>query len=75
MKKLVYLFLIICFNSFSQIELDNYILSGVGSISVPNTMELQSGQYKEIHDKLEEKAAEKFKFEITATKSYFNKRD
>lgn len=74
MNKLVYLFLLICFNSLSQIEFDNYALSGIGSISIPNTMELQSGMYKEIHDKLEEKASEIMKFEITGNKIVFQQK-
>ena len=74
MQKLIFLFLISFFNSFSQIEFENYSLSGIGSISIPNTMELQSGKYKEIHDKLEVKVAEKFKYEITGNAIVFQQK-
>jgi hypothetical protein len=74
MKKIIYLFLISFFNSFSQIEFENYSLSGIGSISIPNTMELQSGKYKEIHDKLESKIAEKYKYEITGNAIVFQQK-
>lgn len=74
MNKFIFLLLLVVSNSFSQIEFDNYALSGIGSISIPNTMELQSGQYKEIHDKLEEKAAEILKFEISGNKIVFQQK-
>jgi len=74
MKKIIYLFLISFFNSFSQIEFENYSLSGIGSISIPNTMELQSGKYKEIHDNLESKIAEKYKYEITGNAIVFQQK-
>lgn len=74
MNKLIFISLFSCLNSFSQIEFDNYLLSGIGSISIPNTMELQSGQYKEINDKIEEKVAEKFKYEITGNMIVFQQK-
>jgi hypothetical protein len=42
--------------SFSQsIEFDNYRILGVGSISIPNNLELQSGNYKKFSDGISEK--------------------
>lgn len=74
MKKTLILLLLISSNLFSQIEFDDYLLSDVGTISIPNTMELQGGSYKTQHDEWEKKVAEKFKYEISGNKIVFQQK-
>lgn len=50
--------------SISQISYENYLIKDVGHISIPKSLELQGGKFREFAKEAQKKANEKFKYEI-----------
>ncbi|MFF5379962.1 hypothetical protein [Pedobacter suwonensis] len=78
MKYKVLLLIAILSNAYiqvrSQITYDRYLIKGVGYISIPETMEIQSGEYKKIEEKYQNDLKQTFKFQITDNRIVFQQK-
>jgi len=53
---------------------ENYKLSNIGYISIPNKMEIQSGNYKKISEEYQKEMSEKFGFEVSGNRIVFQQK-
>lgn len=61
--------------SFSQsTDFENYRILEVGSISIPNNMEIQSGNYKKLSETYEKVMSKKFGYEISDNRIVFQQK-
>lgn len=61
-------------SSFSQTTTENYLLKDIGYISIPSTMEIQSGNYKKFAEKYQEEYGKKFGYEISDNRIVFQQK-
>ena len=61
--------------TFSQsTDFDNYRILEVGSISIPNNMEIQSGNYKKISEIYQKEISKKFGYEVSDNRVVFQQK-
>jgi hypothetical protein len=61
--------------SFSQsTDFENYRILEVGSISIPNNMEIQSGNYKKLSETYQKEMSKKFGFEVSDNRVVFQQK-
>lgn len=76
MKKLIFFiftFLIIS-ASLGQTNTQNYLLKNVGYISIPNTMEIQGGNYKKLAEEYQKESGRKFGYEVSENRIVFQQK-
>lgn len=72
---LILAYILITKLSFSQsAHFENYRILGVGSISIPNKMEIQSGQYKKISESYGKEIIKKFGYEVSDNRVVFQQK-
>lgn len=75
MKKLFTFFLFFAiFSSFAQTPTENYLLKSIGYITIPSTMEIQSGNYKKFAEKYQEEYGKKFGYEVSDNRIVFQQK-
>lgn len=76
MKKINLLIFAILFTSFSfgQTGVENYLLKDIGSISVTDKMEIQSGNYKKLAEQYQTEASKRFGYEISDNRIVFQQK-
>ena len=68
-------FILISTISFSQsTDFENYRIIEVGSISIPNNMEIQSGNYKKLSETYQKAMSKKFGYEISDNRIVFQQK-
>lgn len=76
MRKIIFIITILlsnlCFAQTSNFE--NYKLSDLGYISIPNKMEIQSGDYKKISETIQNEIGKKFGYEISGNRVVFQQK-
>ena len=61
--------------SFSQsTDFENYRILEVGSISIPNNMEIQSGNYKKLSETYQKEMSKKFGYEVSDNRIVFQQK-
>jgi len=61
--------------SFSQsTDFENYRIIEVGSISIPNNMEIQSGNYKKLSETYQKEMSKKFGYEVSDNRIVFQQK-
>lgn len=75
MKKLFTFFLVFAtVFSFAQTATENYLLKSIGYITIPSTMEIQSGNYKKFAEKYQEEYGKKFGYEVSDNRIVFQQK-
>lgn len=59
---------------FSQARFENYLLKDVGYISIPDSMEIQSVNYKKVSEEYQKEIREKFGYEVTGSRVVFQQK-
>ncbi len=59
---------------FSQPGIENYLIKDVGYISVPTSLEIQSGKYKKFVDEVQKEYGKKFGYEISDNRIIFQQK-
>ncbi len=68
-------FILISTISFSQsTDFENYRIIEVGSISIPNNMEIQSGNYKKLSETYQKEMSKKFGYEVSDNRIVFQQK-
>lgn len=68
-------FILISTISFSQsTDFENYRIIEVGSISIPNNMEIQSGNYKKLSETYQKEISKKFGYEVSDNRIVFQQK-
>ncbi len=62
----------ICFSQSTDFE--NYRIIEVGSISIPNNMEIQSGNYKKLSETYQKEISKKFGYEVSDNRIVFQQK-
>jgi len=73
MKAILIPLLFICVIGSAQ-STDKYLIKDVGYITIPSTMEIQSGNYKKVSEEYQKKFAEKFGYEVSDTRVVFQQK-
>src|SRR4051812_4531112 len=55
----------------AQTKCENYLFKEVGYISIPNSLELQAGKFKEFAEEVQKAMSKKFKYEVTSRRIVF----
>lgn len=77
MKQIIILLLCITVSliSFSQsTDFENYRILELGSISIPNNMEIQSGNYKKLAETYQKEMSKKFGYEVSDNRIVFQQK-
>lgn len=75
MKQYFTFFLVfVAFSSFAQTSTENYLLKNIGYISIPSSMEIQSGNYKKFAEKYQEEYGKKFGYEVSDNRIVFQQK-
>lgn len=76
MKKLISFILtfLITYVSSGQISSQNYLLKNIGYISIPNIMEVQSGNYKKLAEVYQKELGMKFGYEVSDNRIVFQQK-
>jgi hypothetical protein len=76
MKNISFLIFPILFTTFSysQKTVENYLLKNIGYISIPSSIEIQSGNYKKFAEKYQEEYGKKFGYEISDNRIVFQQK-
>lgn len=70
--KILFAFLVLqSANCIAQTSFDSYLIKDVGHISIPKSLELQAGKYKEYAKGEQQKGSKKFKYEISDQRIVF----
>ena len=74
--KIIHVILAVFISSFSnaQTSFENYSLKDIGSVSIPSSMELQSGNYKKLAEKYQEEQSKKLGYEISGNHIVFQQK-
>lgn len=59
----------------AQTSFENYIIKDVGYISIPTSLELQEGNYKEFIEGVQQNLSKKFKYEISDQRTVFQNKE
>lgn len=75
MKKLFSFFtLFATVSSFAQTPTENYLLNSIGYITIPSTMEIQSGNYKKLAETFQDEYGKKFGYEVSDNRIVFQQK-
>lgn len=68
------LFNLVCFSQSIDSTFENYKILNVGYISIPNNMEIQSGNYKKLNDSVQKQISKKFGYEVSDDRVVFQQK-